>query len=169
MSGNSWLFVDTCKWTSGQTTWVWRALPYPHENLIWLARSAVWDTGAASGDCVCAGERMVDSGKELAQPPSHLLPAHSCTQGLLPSFWNATGRSHLWRCAFSSVALQFPLHLIINFLFSRKFLLLDNAPTPPDCPQPLGLYFYFCIYSIISVGFGEEKGTQQCVLSHDEL
>lgn len=166
MSGNSWLSVDTCRWTSGQTIWVVAEGHFFTPTRIPFGWPGVQSgkQELASGDCVCAGEQMVDSGKELAQPPSHPLPAHSCTQCLLPSFWNSPGRSHLWCCAFSSEALQLPLQLIINLIFSRKFLfLLNNVPTPSDPPQPLGLYFYFCIYSIISVGFrGEEGYTVVC-------
>lgn len=137
----------------------WRALPYPHENPIWLASSVVWDTGASlRWLCVCAGEQMVDSGKELEQPPSNPLPAHFCTQCLLPSFWNSTGRSHLWWlcCQLYSITTSRSSHHQFS-IFQKFLLLLDNAPTPSDCPQPPGFYFYFCICSIISVGFGEEE------------
>lgn len=153
MSGNSWLSVDTCRRTSGQTIWV-----VAGGHFLTPMRIPFGMQEPASGDCVCAGEQMVDSGKELAQPPSNPLPAHFCTQCLLPSFWNSTGRSHLWRlcCQLCSITTSCSSHHQFS-IFQKFLLLLDNAPTPPDCPQPPGLYFYFCICSIISVGFGEEE------------
>ena len=111
MSGNSRLSVDTCRGTSGQTI-----CEVAGEHLLSPTRIPfAWPgmqsgiQGPASGDCVRSGEPWVDGRKE---PPSGPLSAHTCTQCLLPLFWNSVGRIHLWRLCLqlSSIAVSCSSH-----------------------------------------------------------